>query len=233
MNLVQYFNINFCEIPEGSFIRGSNSTSEEEPQSLIELDYYLISQFPITNFQYEIFTKETKYKLPPLLKDERFGHPNQPVVTVSWYDAMNYCEWLSKKIKLSVSLPTEAQWEKAARGTQGITYPWGDAPPHSRLINVNNSVGTTTDVGTYKNASPYGCYDMLGNIWEWCFDWYDANFYKFCPSKNPVNRNGQKLKTIRGGSWRSSLFRATCAHRCYYSPVVRSDRHGFRVVINN
>lgn len=231
INTIKIEDIEFCKVNAGPFIRGSTSTPEEEPEKTIDLSTFLISKFPITNSQYLRFVTDTGYKRPPLINDKVFGLPNNPVVTVSWYDAMEYCLWLSKILKEIISLPTEAQWEKACRGIDTRTYPWGNSPPNSRILNVNNYIGHTTQVGKYNNESAFGCFDMLGNIWEWCFDWYDENFYKKCSNQDPVNDKGEKLKVIRGGSWRSSVFRATCTHRCFYNPSVRSDRHGFRIAI--
>lgn len=228
----QIDNVTFCIIEEGDFLRGSTSTPEEYPPKRIYLTEYIISKFPITNEAYRRFVNETGYRIPPTFENERFNSDRQPVVSVNWYDANAYCKWFSEKNNVSASLPTEAQWEKAARGIGGKTYPWGDSAPTSRRINVNSYIGRTTDVGSYDNASEYGCYDMLGNVWEWCDDFYDETFYKSCPDRNPHNTKDNRYKSIRGGSWRSDLFRATCAHRCFYNPNVRSDRHGFRIVIN-
>ena len=225
-------NIVFCEIDKGSFIRGSSSAPEEYPQKSIYLSEYLISKYPITNEQYSMFVEATGYRVPPTFSNDRFNAARQPVVGVSWYDAASFCKWFSTKFGVIAALPTEAQWEKAARGLDGKTYPWGDAAPTSRRVNVNSYVGKTTEVGMYDNCSDFGCYDMLGNIWEWCDDFYDERYYKSCPDRNPHNEVSARYRVIRGGSWRSDLFRATCAHRCFYNPNVRSDRHGFRIAVD-
>jgi len=222
----------FCQIANGNFIRGSTSTPEESPCKEIFLPDYLISKYPITNEQYKVFTSETGYRIPPTFNNEQFNGDLQPVVAVNWYDANEFCKWFGQKYGVNASLPTEAQWEKASRGTDGKTYPWGDAPPTPRRVNVNSYIGKTSEVGSYDNASIYGCYDMLGNIWEWCLDYYDETFYQRCSNTSPCNIDSSRYRVIRGGSWRSDLFRATCAHRCFYNPNVRSDRHGFRIVIN-
>ena len=226
-------NIIFCDIKEGEFLRGSTSTSEEYPERNIFLTQYKISKYPITNGEYKIFVRDKNYREPPTFQNSNFNSSRQPVVAVSWYDANEYCKWFSEKYSVLASLPTEAQWEKAARGIDGKTYPWGDAAPTSRIINVNSYVGQTIKVGIYDNSSEFGCYDMLGNIWEWCDDYYDEYYYKMSPFINPINKKCNRYKSTRGGSWRSDLFRATCAHRCFYNPNVRSDRHGFRIVINS
>lgn len=223
--------VHWCVVPEGDFLRGSSSAPEEGPTSTIFLDSYAIMETPVTNQQYRLFIKETGWWRPPLIETEDFGADDQSVVTVSWYDAISYCKWFSERFAVSCTLPTEAQWEKAARGNEGQTYPWGDSPPNHSRLNIDRSVGKTTPVGKYGIRSPYGALDMLGNIWEWCLDWYYPQYYKQSPSINPTGAETGISKVIRGGSWRSDRFRATCAHRCYYHPNVRSDRHGFRVVL--
>jgi len=225
-------NITLCLVEEGEFLRGSTSTQEEYPPRQIFLTCYKIGKYPIMNKDYLEFVRETNYRIHPTYNNKKFNGDLQPVVAVNWYDACEYCKWFSDKYHVSASLPTEAQWEKASRGVDGKTYPWGNSAPTSRIINVNSYIGKTTDVGNYENQSDYGCYDMLGNIWEWCDDYYDENYYANCPVENPHNIEDGRYKSIRGGSWRSDLFRATCAHRCFYNPNIRSDRHGFRIVIN-
>lgn len=218
-------------IPAGEFVRGSTSTPDESPVRRIFLDTYAICETPVTNDQYLRFTDETGHRRPPLLDDDRFSGRDHPVVGVSWHDAGTYCAWLSERSGLSVSLPTEAQWERAARGDEGATYPWGDAPPRPELLNAGGSVGATTPVGSLGIRSPHGLLDCLGNVWEWCTDSYEAGYYAQAPAKNPPGPRAGVCRVTRGGSWRSDLFRATCAHRCFMHPSVRSDRHGFRVAV--
>lgn len=222
----------FCSVEEGCFLRGSTSTPEEFPPRSIYLSEYLISKYPVTNGEYRQFVQNTGHRVPPAFENELFNKDRQPVVSVSWYDATAYCKWFSQKHGVCAVLPTEAQWEKAARGIDGRTYPWGDAPPTTRRLNINSSIGATTFVGSYNNPSPFGCEDMLGNIWEWCNDYFDEQYYSSCPERDPHNTVESRYRVIRGGSWRSDLFRATCAHRCFYNPNVRSDRHGFRIVVS-
>jgi iron(II)-dependent oxidoreductase len=121
---------------------------------------------------------------------------DHPIVNVSWYDAVAYCEWAG------VQLPTEAQWEKAARGTDGRIYPWGDEWDDSKCNNYETGIEETTPVGSYtQGTSPYGVMDMVGNVWEWCADWYDEKYYASAPNRNPQGPSAGIRRVLRGGSW--------------------------------
>jgi len=221
--------IRLCRVPAGKFIRGGESSPDERPVESVYLDEYLIGWSPVTNAQYECFLRDTGHRAPPLRTDEVFGAADHPVVGVSWYDAVSFCTWAAEVSGLPVCLPTEAQWERASRGDDGRTYPWGDAPPKPELLNASDTCGATTPVGAYgAGDSPFGLTDCMGNVWEWCTDWY-ADYDD--STINPSGPDSGSMRTTRGGSWRSDAFRATCHHRCMMNPSVRSDRHGFRIAV--
>jgi len=130
---------------------------------------------------------------------------------ISWKDTLAFAQWAG------VQLPTEAQWEKAARGSDGRTYPWGNGKPTDKLCNFNRNVGDTTSVGAYLDgASPYGCLDMAGNVWEWVADWYDANYYQSSPKRNPTGPKKGTARVLRGGSWGDVQDNAHVADRYGY-----------------
>ena len=167
--------LEFVQVPTGGFLYGEN-------KQRMGLDTFWIARAPLTNAQYKVFVEATKYTAPSHWDSGRIptGKESHPVVNVSWDDAQAFCRWAG------VRLPTEREWEKAARGTDGRTYPWGEAAPNGELCNFNNLVGDTTAVGGYtKGVSPYGLLDMAGNVWEWCEDWYETG----------------KTRVLRGGAF--------------------------------
>lgn len=194
-------------IPAGEFQMGSNDSEEDEkPVHTIYLDSFYIDVYPVTNAQYRKFTEATGHPKPSYWNNINFNQPNQPVVGVTWCDAMTYIEWVGKR------LPTEAEWEKAAwGGLEGKKYPWGDDEPDETRANYGQNIGKPTPAGDYPKDG-CGLYDMVGNVWEWCLDEYQQDFYKTSPKDNPLAggsppelltnyKNTEKVRVLRGGSW--------------------------------
>jgi len=194
------------------------------PVRRVFLDGYWIGKFPVTFAQIDVCPD-----LNPI-DDAGFGRGLHPAINLSWQGAVSYSEWLVRKTGVGFRLPTEAEWEKAARGTDGRKYPWGDEEPNERLANFNNSIGKNTEVGKYPDgASPYGCLDMAGNAWEWCNDWYDEEFYGHSPRQNPQGPATDSLRVQRGGGLFFGAGSLLCANRSGGSPAGYWDMVGFRL----
>jgi formylglycine-generating enzyme required for sulfatase activity len=215
-------------IPSGRFKMGSGEFDGEKPAHEVLLTDYCIGRSPVTNAQYRRFCDTTGRDYPPDPRFADFPHyfaenPEYPVVNVTWEDARAYCKWAGKR------LPTEAEWEKAARGEAGREYPWGEDRPDDSRANFDYNRGATTPVGTFSaGASPYGLLDMAGNVWEWCNDWHEHNYYKTSPSENPKGPGSGLAKVIRGGSWYNRPDDLRCACRYWFAPSDRNNGIGFR-----
>jgi formylglycine-generating enzyme required for sulfatase activity len=240
------------EVPDGPFLMGSSDPNGmafpfEKPQYVFTLSAFRIGKYPVTNGQYLRFVEETvrDWHWDDGRRPERI---NCPAVFVSWHDARAYCAWLTEvwraegKIAASevVRLPTEAEWEKAARGVHGYRWPWGDEWDETRCNNDELGLGNTCAVGLFSNASPYGCLDIAGQVWEWTTSLLRDNLrgiefeYPYNPSDGRENLNvGSEVhRVLRGGSFIDDRFRTRCAFRYGYYPKGRFHILGFRVVIS-
>ncbi|MCI0489180.1 MAG: bifunctional serine/threonine-protein kinase/formylglycine-generating enzyme family protein [Blastocatellia bacterium] len=222
-------------IPAGPFLLGSKRVLNEQPIREIFLPDYEMSKYPITNRSYRIFCDKTgrKYQSDPEGWDNYFTYcPDHPVIHVSWHDAMAYCQWLAEATGKAYKLPDETEWEKAARGgLRQQDYPWGDEEPEGRALYGGRSYAwelTRTGVQTLKVGSyppnGYGLYDMAGNVWEWCENWY-------APYDASEERKRRGLyKVARGGSWGVDDDSLRCAYRMSFSLDYRDYYIGFRVM---
>lgn len=238
-------------IPAGKFPIGSEKYDREKPVRRIYLDEFMIGKYPVTNQEFRAFIddkgyetkdywtpegwrwrQEQKVSEPRYWHDRQWNGPNFPVVGVNWYEAAAYAAWLSKKTGNRYCLPTEAQWEKAARGSYGLIYPWGDTFEKNMCNSAESGLDRTSPVGIFPGGvSPYGCLDMAGNVWEWCGDWYDEKYYNESPSKNPQGPvSGGEKRVMRGGSWNYLSDFLRCASRGNGTPRLKFSHVGFRVV---
>ncbi len=220
-------------ISAGEFIMGSDEGGpNEKPVRRVFLDAYEINQFEITQFQYEEFRKATHHRpaLSRYVKNiEQFNDVNQPAVYISWLDAEAFCKWSGAR------LPTEAEWEKAAKGNTQKAWPWGDAPQplYGNFLGAEDGSAYTAFVGSFKmDQSTYGVYDMAGNAQEWVADWYDELYYKMAPNKNPHGPSVGDTKVLRGGSWNDSHLSGRVSARMKMVPDYRDITVGFRCASN-
>jgi len=246
-------------IPAGDFLMGATADAQyanpnEMPQHTVSLDAFCMDRTEVTNGMFTLFVQKTghqtdaerlgngivldfnqsgspwvegepgvSWRHPHSASDSISGLDNRPVVQVSWNDAFAYCQWADRR------LPTEAEWEKAARGTIGRLYPWGNDAPNANLLNYNRLVGHLTDVGSYPaGASPYGALDMLGNAYEWVFDRYDSSYYSHPDSSNPQGPSSGSSRIIRGGAWNYGLDWTRITSRSKLEPTDRIETLGFR-----
>jgi sulfatase modifying factor 1 len=224
-------------VPDGDFEMGDGKDGNC-PKHRVDLPAFWIGAYAVSNAQYLRFVEATGYREPdlsywsfaPAIWNGRSfpkGKADHPVVCVDWEDAAAYASWAG------CQLPTEAQWEKAARGPRGLIYPWGDAWDASRCRHDKNRGNETTCAvqGYPKGVSGYGTYQQSGNVWEWCADWYDDGYYGKSPERDPRGPEGGSYRVHRGGSWgygAPDIFRG--ALRNWFGPGYRSDNLGFRLV---
>lgn len=214
-------------IPEGEFLMGSADTdpeaaADEKPSHLVWLDAYWIDQTEVTNSMYMRCVEAEVCSLPIIPDEDLIQEPGRPVQGLAWTQAVDYCSWVGRR------LPSEAEWEKAARGTDGQIYPWGNDLPATPVANFDFQFDGFTQVGNFpEGASPYGVLDMAGNVWEWTADWYDENYYARSPYENPTGPQSGIIRSIRGGAWNTVSRAIRVANRHWAYPY-RDDIVGFR-----
>jgi len=216
-------------VPAGEFTMGSNdSDDDEKPAHHVYLDSFYIDKFEVATPYYARYLESVGSEPPKFWEG---GTPirdgERPVVGVAWNDAAAYCRWAGKR------LPTEAEWEKAARGFDGRIYPWGNDSPTKQNANFGKSrwkgYSTLSPAGRFENGkSPYDAHDMAGNVYEWVADWYDKDFYRNSPERNPTGPTSGQFKVLRGGAWGVNAFSLRSAARTYFTPTHRYNHIGFR-----
>ncbi|MFH1137672.1 MAG: formylglycine-generating enzyme family protein [Pseudomonadota bacterium] len=236
-------------IPAGDFIMGSppgHGHQDEFPPHSIFLEEYLIGRGPATAAEFSIFLNQVGNPRDEYLELDdqgaiirkgklyrpRQGLADYPANGVTWFGAKAFCAWLSEKTGKRYDLPTEAQWEKAARGDQeGRRYPWGNNSPRGmaqfQQVWANPKL-TLSPVGAYP-PNGYGLFDMAGNVWEWCADWYDRNYYRESPRENPRGPAMGETKVLRGGSWGAIDVQVRCGIRLGERPDISDSGIGFRL----
>ncbi|MGH9720830.1 MAG: formylglycine-generating enzyme family protein [Bryobacteraceae bacterium] len=220
-------------IPEGWYLMGcERGRDEEKPVHSVWVDAFDLATIQVRNKDYAEFLAATQRPVPPDWNDPHLSDPDQPVVSVSWFDAAAYCEWLSRLSGRRYRLPTEAEWERAARGgVQGALYVWGDDEPLSRADYRRR--WTAGVKGPRKVAeeppNPYGVFDLGENVHEWCADWFDKSYYAVSPERNPQGQASGARRSSRGGSWRHHIKVSRCAARSSIPPEFHYADYGFRV----
>ncbi len=218
------------EIPAGEFEMGrdDDTVGADSPRHNVYLDAYWIDKTDVTNAMYAkcVQAGQCLFSVQHAATDIHYGNPayaDHPVVYVTWYQAAGYCEWAGRR------LPSEAEWEKAARGTDGRPFPWGKVQVDPKLANFNNNVNDTTPVGAYPlGASPYGLLDMAGNVRQWVADWFDELFYRNSPLQNPLGPGMGEKRVLRGGSFKDPANGLRVTTRFAHIPTSAGMNRGFR-----
>jgi len=259
--------IAWCEVEPGPFTMGSDETKNEKPPHQVTLPAYRMSRYPITNAQFAPFIADGGYtgkwrrcwtkagwerkereawQQPRYWDHSRFNRANQPVVGVSWYEAVAYCRWLTDRLRAVgelgaaeiIRLPTEAEWEKAARGPGGRCYPWGDEADPDKANYLDTGIGDPCAAGCFgQGESPYGCQDLSGNVWEWCAtqwpDWNKPKPYPYDVDEDEWNEkylSGTNVRVLRGGAFDTQDLSLRASVRSGFDPDLRFNLLGFRVV---
>ncbi len=247
----------FVTLPPGILIMGDERLPEASPRHEIEVGAFSIGRFPVTNLEYGEFIRAggyttqaywtamgwkalcaRPYSAPAFWNDRRFNAPDQPVVGVTWYEAVAFCNWMSEKAGGRFRLPTEPEWEYAARGNESTrNFPWGDRFEPGRANTAEAGLGVTTPVNRFpEGVSPFDVWDLAGNVYEWTLskwgkNWQELGYpYPYRPQDGREEVEGSGARVMRGGSWFSPYFEAMCAYRSRFLAGSRASNIGFRVV---
>lgn len=220
-------------MPAGELLMGSDTGAQnEDPAHRVFVDAFGIGRFAVTNRLYRFFTEDTGHEPPAGWNDPRFNHPEQPVTSVSWFDATAYCTWLSENTAKLYRLPTEAEWERAARGgLEARLYTWGDEPPPHQPNYAELWLDGPERVGQ-RPPNGLGLHDISENVHEWCSDWYDEHYYLNSPARNPQGPVTGTRRASRGGSWRHQIKISRVAARSSIPPDFKYSDYGFRCAMS-
>jgi len=222
--------IELVPIPAGWFLMGSEGGQDNErPVHRVWVDAFHLGTCQVSNAEYAAFLRATGNQAPPLWSDPNFSRPELPVVAVSWFEAMQYCEWLGEISGRPFRLPSEAEWERAARGgAEDKLFPWGDDPPES-LPDYTRRWKTGPEPVGRSAPNGFGLREVCENVHEWCSDWYQPDYYAVSPSRNPRGPEQGERRASRGGSWRHHIKVSRCAARSSIPPRFQYADYGFRV----
>ena len=230
--LMADFEPEMIDIPAGDFLMGCDRGADNErPSHRVWADRFALARTAVTNRLYQLFVRDSGRADPASFADGQFNHPDQPVTSVNWFDAAAYCAWLAERTGKPYRLPTEAEWERAARGgLEGKLYTWGDEPPQDRPHYFTAWLNGPARVGQ-RPPNGFGLCDISENVHEWCADWYDPQYYRDSPDRNPQGPQAGTRKASRGGSWRHQIKITRVAARSSIPPEFRYSDYGFRCAL--
>ena len=219
----------WISLPGGSFWMGGGPKDNENPRHRVTVSAFRLARAPVTRGEYQLFLDATGHEAPDFWHEPAFAGARMPAAGPSRDDADRYCRWLGKALGEAVALPTEAQWEYAARAGRDVLYPWGDDPPESLPDYRRRWLEGPEPVDAYPSLHPLGFLGLGENVHEWCADWYDAGYYAVSPEVDPRGPPSGRRRASRGGAWRHAIKGSRCAARSSIPPGMRYRDYGFRL----
>jgi len=218
------------QIPGGWFLMGHDGGQDvERPVHRVWVDAFALAATQVTNAEYAVYLRASETPAPPFWNKPGFDDPAHPVAGLSWFEAVAYCQWLSAGTGRSYRLPTEAEWERAARaGIEGRLYPWGDETPE-RQPNYGRRWLSGPELTGQSEPNAWGLFEMCENVHEWCGDWFQADYYRVSPERNPRGPEAGTRRSSRGGSWRHHIKISRCSARSSIPPEFQYADYGVRV----
>ncbi|HYG65922.1 MAG TPA: SUMF1/EgtB/PvdO family nonheme iron enzyme [Thermoanaerobaculia bacterium] len=230
--MLSLMQMDWIGVAEGRFWMGGGPRDNENPRHEVWVPAFRLARAPVTREEYQRFLDATGHPAPPFWSEAAFSHPRMPAVGPSWEDAAAYCAWLAGELEDSGDrprLPSEAEWELAARAGRDVLYPWGDEPPESLPDYDRRWARGPEPVDAYPSPHPLGFLGLGENVHEWCSDWYDAGYYAVSPAEDPRGPAAGTRRSSRGGSWRHEIKASRCAARSAIPPHLRYSDYGFRL----
>lgn len=227
--------VTWIEVSGGTFLMGAEATDreaprdDEQPLHEVTVSPFRLARAVVTRDEYQAFLDATGHSAPPFWHEKRFAHPRMPAVGPSWHDAMEFCSWIGRQLGETVGLPTEAEWELAAKARRQVLYPWGDEPPEALPDYPRRWQDGPEPVDAYPSRHPWGFVGLGENVHEWCVDWYQPDYYEVAPSRDPRGPDKGTRKASRGGAWRHRIKVSRCTARSSIPPHLRYSDYGFRL----
>lgn len=219
----------WIDVPAGTFWMGGGEKSNENPRHRVSISAFRLARTQVTRGEYQLFLDATFHPAPPFWDEACFHGATMPAAGPSWDDAVAYCAWLGEHLGEAVRLPTEAEWERAAKADREVLYPWGDDPPESLPDYERRWQTGPEPVDAYPSRHPWGFLGLGENVHEWCADWYDAGYYEASPPHDPQGPPSGRRRASRGGAWRHAIKVSRCAARSSIPPGMRYADYGFRL----
>ncbi|RMH19076.1 MAG: formylglycine-generating enzyme family protein [Acidobacteria bacterium] len=221
--------MHWIDVPGGFFLMGGGPRANENPRHRVWVTPFRLARTPVTRAAYQRFLEATGHPAPPFWDEPAFARARMPAVGPSWHDATAYCAWLGERLGIPLRLPTEAEWECAARAGRDVLYPWGDDPPESLPDYHRRWRQGPEPVDAYPSRHPLGFLGLGENVHEWCADYYAADYYAVSPERDPQGPASGRRRASRGGAWRHKIKVSRCAARSSIPPDRRYSDYGFRL----